>query len=52
MRKRKNAESADEMNQLQKKQKKSQVLVPWTEQNKKKRKTKVKVEIKTTKATK
>ena len=52
MRKRKNAESLDEINQLQKKGKKSQVLVPWTEPKKKKRKTKVKVEIKTTKATK
>ena len=40
MRKRKNAESVDEMNQLQKKRKKSQVLVPWTEPKKKKEKQK------------
>ena len=39
-------ESVDEMNQLQKKRKKSQVVVPRTE-SKKKIKTKVKVEIKT-----
>ena len=46
MRKRENAESVDEMNQLQKKRKKSQVLVSRIEP-KKKSKTKVKVEIKT-----
>ena len=46
MRKRKNVESVDETNQLQKKRKKSQALVPQTV-SKTKRKTKVKVEIKT-----
>ena len=46
MRKRKYVESVDETNQLQKKRKKSQALVPQTE-SKTKRKTKVKVEIKT-----